>query len=100
MVESFRYIQSVMLIRAYSETKAAFPKTVSSTIRYKSVPQNQWPESRPLDCLRSPQNMMIENPNVTFIIPQNQSAPKNEIDEDKPDYDITRSRPRARKRSL
>ena len=53
-------------MRAYSETKAAFPKTVSNTIRYKVVPQNQWPESNPLACLRSPQNRMMENPNVTF----------------------------------
>jgi len=50
-----------------SETKAAFPKTVSNTIRYSVVPQNQWPESRPSDCLRSPQNRMTENPKVTRL---------------------------------
>ena len=65
---SFRNIQRPVLIRAYSETKAAFPRTVRSTIRYRTVPQNQWPESIPLDCLRSPQNKMTENPNVTFVI--------------------------------
>lgn len=55
-----------MKVKAYSETKAAFPRTVSRTMRYKVVPQNQWPESKPSDCLRSPQNRMIENPYVIF----------------------------------
>jgi len=97
---SFRDIQQSVLIRAYSETKAAFPRTVSSTIRYKTVPQNQWPESRPFCCLRSPQNKMTENPNVTFVISRYQNALNREVDKDIPDYGITRSRPIARKRSL
>ena len=40
-IARFRKAQLMILTRAYSETKAAFPNTVSSTIRYKSVPQNQ-----------------------------------------------------------
>lgn len=52
--------------RAYSEIKAAFPRTVRSTARYSVVPQNQCPVSRPLVCLRSPQKRMIEKPNRIY----------------------------------
>lgn len=46
----------------YSDIKAALPKTVRRTARYKVVPQNQCPVSKPSVCFRSPQNKMMENP--------------------------------------
>ena len=48
---------------AHSDTKAAFPRTVSSTMRYSVVPQNQCPVSFPSLCLRVPPKVKIEKKN-------------------------------------